>query len=198
VRLPMAGRHNVLNALAVMAIAHGREIPMGTIAEAMETFRGVARRMQIRGTAAGVTIVDDFAHHPTAIHATIEAARSRWPGKRLWVAFEPRSNTMRRRMFEESLADALAAADGAVLGPVHRAQQLADAERLSPERVVSRISSLGRLARASTSAEEIADFLAGQVREGDVVLVLSNGSFDGLCEKLLAALGTNTVTPREA
>ena len=88
------------------------------------TFRGVARRMQVRGEAAGVTVVDDFAHHPTAIRATIEGARSRWPGRRMWVAFEPRSNTMRRRIFEDDLADALAAADGAVLGPVNRAQLL--------------------------------------------------------------------------
>src|ERR1700722_9871989 len=135
IAFPLVGRHNVLNALATIAIADGRGIPREAIEEALRTFRGVARRMQIRGEVAGVTIVDDFAHHPTAIRATIEGARTRWPGRRLWVAFEPRSNTMRRRIFENDLTLALALADGAVLGPVNRAQMLSDAERLSPERV---------------------------------------------------------------
>jgi UDP-N-acetylmuramate: L-alanyl-gamma-D-glutamyl-meso-diaminopimelate ligase len=188
VRLPLTGRHNVLNALGAMAIAFGRDIPREAIEEALATFRGVARRMQVRGEAAGVTVVDDFAHHPTAIRATIAGARDRWPGSRIWAAFEPRSNTMRRRIFENDLADALATADGAVLGAVSRAQLLTDQERLSPERVVERIRGAGRTAEAFESAEAIADFLAAQVRSGDVVLALSNGSFDGLCEKLLARL----------
>jgi UDP-N-acetylmuramate: L-alanyl-gamma-D-glutamyl-meso-diaminopimelate ligase len=188
IRLPMAGRHNVLNALAAMAIAQGREIPRGAVEEALATFRGVARRMQVRGEAGGVTVVDDFAHHPTAIRATIEGARSRWPGRRIWAAFEPRSNTMRRRIFEQDLANALALADGAVLGAVNRAQLLTNEERLSPERVLTRIREAGRTAEALGSAEEIADYLAAAARPGDVVLALSNGSFEGLCEKLLARL----------
>jgi UDP-N-acetylmuramate: L-alanyl-gamma-D-glutamyl-meso-diaminopimelate ligase len=192
IRLGMAGRHNVLNALAAIAIADGRGISREAIERALATFRGVARRMQIRGDAGGVIVVDDFAHHPTAIRATIEAARSRWPGRRLWAAFEPRSNTMRRRIFENDLTLALALADGAVLGPVNRAQLLDDSERLSPQRVVAQLRSGGRMAQAANSTEEIIDYLAGEVREGDVVLVLSNGSFDGLCEKLLARLAAKT------
>jgi UDP-N-acetylmuramate: L-alanyl-gamma-D-glutamyl-meso-diaminopimelate ligase len=144
--------------------------------------------MQVRGEAGGVTVVDDFAHHPTAIRATIGGARDRWPGRRIWAAFEPRSNTMRRRVFEKDLGDALALADGAVLGAVSRAQLLSDEERLSPERVLEQIRGAGRRAEAFAGAEEIAEFLAGQTRPGDVVLVLSNGSFDGLCERLLARL----------
>lgn len=198
VALPLAGRHNVLNALATIAIADGRGIPREAIEEAMATFRGVARRMQIRGEAGGVTVVDDFAHHPTAIRATIEAARTRWPRRRLWVAFEPRSNTMRRRIFEDDLAAAMATADGAVLGPVNRAQLLSDAERLSPERVVKSVRAAGRRAEALNSASEIAEFLAGELREGDIILVLSNGSFDGLCDKLLALLNSRTPAPRGA
>lgn len=197
IRLGMAGRHNVLNALAAIAIADGRGIPREAIERALATFRGVARRMQIRGDSGGVTIVDDFAHHPTAIRATIEAARSRWPGRRLWVAFEPRSNTMRRRIFENDLTLALALADGAVLGPVNRAQLLDDSARLSPERVVAELRSGGRVAHAANSAEEIVDYLAGELREGDVVLVLSNGSFDGLCEQLLARLAAKTALLHE-
>ena len=196
VALPLVGRHNVLNALAALAIADGRGIPRDAIEEALRTFRGVARRMQIRGEAGGVTIVDDFAHHPTAIRATIEAAHARWPRRRLWVAFEPRSNTMRRRIFEGDLAAALAAADGAVLGAVNRAQLLSDAERLSPERVVESVRAAGRRAEALNSASEIAEFLSGELREGDIMLVLSNGSFDGLCEKLLALLTSRSPAPR--
>jgi UDP-N-acetylmuramate: L-alanyl-gamma-D-glutamyl-meso-diaminopimelate ligase len=196
VALPLVGRHNVLNALAALAIADGRGIPREAIEEALRTFRGVARRMQIRGEAGGVTLVDDFAHHPTAIRATIEAARTRWPRRRVWVAFEPRSNTMRRRIFEDELGAALAAADGAVLGAVNRAQLLSDAERLSPERVVKAVRAAGRRAEALNSASEIAEFLAGELREGDIMLVLSNGSFDGLCDKLLALLNSRSPAPR--
>jgi UDP-N-acetylmuramate: L-alanyl-gamma-D-glutamyl-meso-diaminopimelate ligase len=196
VALPLVGRHNVLNAVATIAIADGRGIPREAIEQALRTFRGVARRMQVRGEAGGVTVVDDFAHHPTAIRATIEAARTRWPRHRLWAAFEPRSNTMRRRIFEDDLAAALATADGAVLGSVSRAQLLSDAERLSPERVVKSVRASGRPAEAFNSAAEIAEFLAGELREGDIMLVLSNGSFDGLCDKLLALLNSRTPASR--
>jgi len=196
IRLPMAGRHNVLNALAAVAIADGRGVPRASIERAFAEFRGVARRMQVRGEAAGVTVVDDFAHHPTAIRATIEGARSRWPGHRLWVAFEPRSNTMRRRVFEEELSQALAGADGVVLGGVNRADQLTDAERLSPERVVAKLHAEGRSAETFGSAEAMASYLGEELREGDVMLVLSNGSFDGLCDKLLARLSAKAAVPR--
>jgi UDP-N-acetylmuramate: L-alanyl-gamma-D-glutamyl-meso-diaminopimelate ligase len=197
VALPMAGRHNVLNSLAAMAMAHGRGIPREDIERALGTFRGVARRMQVRGEAAGVTVVDDFAHHPTAIRATIEGARERWPGRRIWAAFEPRSNTMRRRVFEQELADALGSADGAILGKVNRAQLLSDEERLSPERVVARVRGAGRRAEAFDSADAIAEFLSAEARSGDVVLALSNGSFDGLCQKLLARLSAAVPSGRE-
>ena len=197
VRLPMAGRHNVLNALGAIAIAHGRGIARASIEEALATFSGVTRRMQIFGEAGGVTIVDDFAHHPTAIRATIQGARSRWPGRRLWVAFEPRSNTMRRRIFESDLGEALQGADGAVLGPVNRSQQIAEDERLSPERVTEWLRMQGRQAKALGSAEQIADFLAGELKPGDVLLILSNGSFDGLGDKLMARLGAKTVPAQD-
>jgi UDP-N-acetylmuramate: L-alanyl-gamma-D-glutamyl-meso-diaminopimelate ligase len=188
ITLPMTGRHNVLNATAALAIAFGRGIPREAVERAFAEFRGVARRMQMRGEAAGVTVIDDFAHHPTAIRATIQGARERWPGRRIWAAFEPRSNTMRRRLFENDLADALATADGAILGAVNRAQLLSDEERLSPDRVLARIRAAGKKAEGFAAADEIADYLAAETRPEDVVLVLSNGSFDGLCEKLLARL----------
>jgi len=198
IRLPLAGRHNVANALGAVAIAHGHGIERESIERALESFRGVRRRLEVKGEASGVLVVDDFAHHPTAIHATIEAARARWPGRRLWAAFEPRSNTMRRNVFEAELAEALAEADAAVIGPVNRPHLLSDAERISPGRVVKAVAGRGKVARAFASAAEIAGFLSHEVQTGDVVLVMSNGSFDGLCEKLLAALGARQKTPSGA
>lgn len=195
IQTPLVGRHNVLNALAAVAIADGRGVPRNAIEEALATFRGVARRMQIRAEIAGITLVDDFAHHPTAIRATIEGARSRWPRRRLWVAFEPRSNSMRRRIFEDELACSLAAADGAILGPVSRSQLLAESERLSPERVVAAVRGAGHRAESFESSSAIAEFLAAELREGDVLLILSNGSFDGLCDKLTALLTAKSRSP---
>jgi UDP-N-acetylmuramate: L-alanyl-gamma-D-glutamyl-meso-diaminopimelate ligase len=188
VRLAASGRHNVLNSLAAVAVARGRGVSRESIEQALATFRNVRRRMDIKGEERGVLVVDDFAHHPTAIRLTLEAARTRWPGRRLWAAFEPRSNSMRRKVFEGQLPEALSVADAVVLGPVHRAQQLCDSERLSPEAVAESLRARGRRAAAFPSAENIAEHLAQEVRKGDVVLVMSNGSFDGLCEKLLELL----------
>ncbi len=192
-RFPIAGRHNVLNALAASAIALGRDVPRDAVAEALATFRGVRRRLQVRGEAGGVLIVDDFAHHPTAIRATLEAARSRWPGRRIWAAFEPRSNTMRRNVFEAPLADALSAADAIVLGSVNRANLLGDEERLSPQRVISKLRAAGKTGEALDSANAIAEYISLHAKSGDVILVMSNGSFDGLCGKLHERLATSKV-----
>jgi len=188
VSMALSGRHNVLNAVAAIAIAHGRGVDGDTIAEAMAAFRGVLRRLEVKGESSGVLIVDDFAHHPTAIRATIDAARHRWPGRKLWAVFEPRSNTMRRRVFENDLAESLATADVALLGAVNRANLLSDEERMSPVRVFEAIRKAGRKAEGFDTAEEIAEYLAAETKTGDLVLVMSNGSFDGLCGKLLGKL----------
>lgn len=188
VRMTASGRHNVLNALAATAIAYGRGVDGAAIEQALASFRNVRRRMDIKGEVGGVLIVDDFAHHPTAIRATLEGARARWPGRRIWAAFEPRSNSMRRKVFEAALPEALCVADATMLGPVHRAQELSDGERFSPEAVAAAIRTKGRIAKAFSSADEIADYIAEESRAGDVVMVMSNGSFDGLCGKLLERL----------
>ncbi len=194
--LAATGRHNVLNAMAAIAVADGRGIGTDALAKALSTFRSVKRRMDVKGERAGVLVVDDFAHHPTAVSATIEAARSRWPNRRLWAILEPRSNSMRRKVFQESLPKALALADRVVLGGVFRAQQLGDENRLAPESVAQSVRELGIDARAFAGAEAIADYLSGETKEGDLLLVMSNGSFDGLCDKLLKKLGSEV--PSEA
>ena len=188
IRLSATGRHNVLNALAAFIIAQGRGIRRESIHEALGTFQSVKRRMDVKGEIDSILVVDDFAHHPTAIRATIEAARLRWPGRRLWAVLEPRSNSMRRRVFQDALPEALALGDRVVLGTVHRAGQLTDDQRLDPETVASSVRRLGKDARVLPSADAIADFLSAESRTGDLLLIMSNGSFDGLCEKLLGRL----------
>ena len=187
-RIPVAGRHNVLDALAATALAYGRGIECDAIADALATFQSVRRRMEIKGEVGGVLVVEDFAHHPTAIRLTLEAARTRWPGRKIWVAVEPRSNTMRRKIFQDALPDALALADAVLFGPVSRAQLLEEGERLSPDDIARSIHARGREAKAFGSAVEIAGHIATNANSGDVVLVMSNGSFDGLTSKLLERL----------
>src|ERR1700676_3409033 len=196
--LAATGRHNVLNSLAAIAVAHGRGISAETLGKALATFRSVKRRMDVKGEHGGILVVDDFAHHPTAVRATIEAARSRWPKRRLWAILEPRSNSMRRKVFQESLPKALALADRVVLGGVFRAQQLDGENRLDPETVAESVRELGKDARSFVGADAIADYLSSEARAGDLLLVMSNGSFDGLCEKLLKKLGSGVAVPSEA
>jgi UDP-N-acetylmuramate: L-alanyl-gamma-D-glutamyl-meso-diaminopimelate ligase len=187
--LAATGRHNVLNAMAALVVAQGRGIPAEEIAKALATFRSVKRRMDVRGEIAGILVVDDFAHHPTAVKATIEAARGRWPGRRIWAILEPRSNSMRRKIFQDALPKALALSDRAILGGVFRAQQLGSENRLDPESVAESVRALGKDARVFPSSNAIAEHLGAEAKPGDILLIMSNGSFDGLCEKVLKKLG---------
>jgi UDP-N-acetylmuramate: L-alanyl-gamma-D-glutamyl-meso-diaminopimelate ligase len=186
--LAATGRHNVLNAMAALVVAQGRGLRVETIREALATFQCVKRRMDVKGEIDGILVVDDFAHHPTAIRATIDAARLRWPGRRIWAVLEPRSNSMRRRVFQEALPQALALGDQVLLGSVHRAGQLTDDQRLDPESIAASVRALGKTARVLPSADAIADVLVAEANPGDVLLVMSNGSFDGLHEKLMKKL----------
>lgn len=196
--LTATGKHNALNAMAAMAVAHGRGISAQKIAEALATFRSVQRRMEVKGEVGGILIVDDFAHHPTAVKATIEAARTRWPGRRLWAILEPRSNSMRRKVFQGALPKALALGDRVILGGVYRAQQLGDDNRMNPEAVAADVRKLGKDAHVFPTSDAIAGHLASEAKSGDLLLIMSNGSFDGLCEKLLKKLHTTGSVPSEA
>ena len=196
--LAAAGKHNVLNAIAAMIVASGRGISAGEIARALETFRSVKRRMDVKGEVDGILIVDDFAHHPTAVRATIEAARGRWPGRRLWAILEPRSNSMRRKIFQEALPKSLALADRVILGGVFRAQQLGDENRMNSERVAADVRALGKEAQAFAGVDAIVEHLSQEARRGDLLLIMSNGSFDGLCEKLMKKLGAAKQISKEA
>ena len=142
-RMQLAGEHNVMNVLSAAAMATYYGIVWERIQEAMETFRGVRRRLEIIGEENGVVIVDDFAHHPTAIRETLRAAASRFPGRRIWALIEPRSNTLRRNVFEKQLMDALALAQRVVIADVYNKDKLASSERLDPAQVLSGLRQRG-------------------------------------------------------
>jgi UDP-N-acetylmuramate: L-alanyl-gamma-D-glutamyl-meso-diaminopimelate ligase len=186
--ISLAGEHNQRNAAAVAVCAAELGLAREQIQRGFSTFTGVKRRMEVRGEAAGVTVLDDFAHHPTAITETIRAIRAKYPQRRVWALFEPRSNTTRRNIFQNELADALAEADGAFIGKVNRFYELAETERLSPERIVTSLRERGKLAEYAPDAETILTSLVPQLRRGDVVAVFSNGKFDGIHDKLLVRL----------
>ncbi len=186
--LPMPGEFNVRNAAMAISAAHFYGVALPTIRDAVATFEGVRRRQEVRGAVRGVAVIDDFGHHPTAIAQTLRALRHQYPGQRLWAIFEPRSNTTRRAVFQQSLAAALGEADGVVLAQVARLDQLPEDDRLDPERVVADIAATGKPAFYEPGVSAIIDRLRPLVREPDVVVVFSNGGFDNIHRRLLAEL----------
>jgi UDP-N-acetylmuramate: L-alanyl-gamma-D-glutamyl-meso-diaminopimelate ligase len=181
---PLGGEYNVWNATAAAALAANYGIPKNVIAKALETFRSVKRRLEVKAEVNGITIIDDFAHHPTAIEQTILALRARYPQSRLWVVLEPRSNTMRRNVLQDALARSLALADEVVVAAIFKSEAIPEAERLDLNRVVDEIQKRGRPARILADADAIVSAIAPELRERDVVALLSNGGFGGIYEKL--------------
>jgi UDP-N-acetylmuramate: L-alanyl-gamma-D-glutamyl-meso-diaminopimelate ligase len=184
------GWHNVKNALAVYALSRALGIERTNLLDGFATFRGVKRRQEVRGERRGVMVMDDFAHHPTAVRETIQAVRSAYEERRLWAVFEPRSSTSKRNLFEREFAAAFALADRVVIANVHQPERIAEGERLSVDNVVKEINRLqgGDRAKHLASAEEIAGAIAREAQPGDLVLVMSNGGFDNVHEKILDAL----------
>ncbi len=187
-RLPMAGEHNALNATAAAALAAGQGVPAAAIVEALATFRSVKRRLEVRAEVNGVTIIDDFAHHPTAIRETLRALRTAYPGRRLWAVLEPRSNTLRRNVFEHELVESLALADRSVLAEIFKSEAIPAGERLHPENVVAALRARGLVSAVYADADAIVAAIAPELRAGDVVAILSNGGFGGIYEKLPQAI----------
>jgi UDP-N-acetylmuramate: L-alanyl-gamma-D-glutamyl-meso-diaminopimelate ligase len=196
--LPMAGEHNALNATAAAALAAGQGIPVEAIVEALRTFHSVKRRLEVKAVAEGVTIIDDFAHHPTAIRETLRALRESHPGQRLIAVLEPRSNTLRRNVFESALVESLALADRAVLAGVFKSESIPAGERLDPERVVRGLVNRGVPAAVHPDADAIVAALVPEVRNGDIVAILSNGGFGGIYQKLPRAITEAAVAGRVA
>ncbi|MDQ3068699.1 MAG: UDP-N-acetylmuramate:L-alanyl-gamma-D-glutamyl-meso-diaminopimelate ligase [Acidobacteriota bacterium] len=191
--LPLFGEFNVRNALAAIAVGHAEGMSPAALAIAMKEFKGVRRRLQLRGTAAGVSVYDDFAHHPTAIAETLRGIRSAFPDRRVWAVFEPRSATSCRRVFQEEFTKAFAGV------PVHRViiaavfrANLSDDERLSAEELVNDLKARGVGAAHIPAVDDIVAEIQREAQAGDLVVGMSNGGFDDFHNKLLTALGTRT------
>jgi len=184
----LAGEHNALNATAAAALAFGHGVPVEAIRAALASFHSVKRRLEVRAVIDGVSIIDDFAHHPTAIRETLRALRQSYPQSRLWAVLEPRSNTLRRNVFQAELVDSLGLADRVILAAVYQQGRIAEGERLHPEQVVAALNDAGKPAELGADVAAIVESLAAQVEAGDVVAILSNGGFDGIYEKLPARL----------
>ncbi|MGA3131240.1 MAG: UDP-N-acetylmuramate:L-alanyl-gamma-D-glutamyl-meso-diaminopimelate ligase [Terracidiphilus sp.] len=184
----LAGEHNVLNATAAAALAAGEGIQKESIAAALASFKSVKRRLEVRDQIDGITLIEDFAHHPTAIRETLRALRSVYPQARLWAVLEPRSNTLRRKVLAPDLVAGLRLADRVVLAGVYQQERIPEAERLHPEEIVRALNDAGTPAELHPNVDAIVTALAPQLASGDVVAILSNGGFDGIYLKLPARL----------
>jgi UDP-N-acetylmuramate: L-alanyl-gamma-D-glutamyl-meso-diaminopimelate ligase len=186
--MPLLGDHNVRNALVAIAVGVDLGLDIERLRKGLAAFKGVKRRLEVVGEARGVTVYDDFAHHPTAVDETLKAVRRASPGKRIWAIFEPRSASSCRRVFQDDFARAFAGADEVVIASVFRSS-LPPEERLSESRLVGDLTARNVHARHLPDVEAIVDAVAREARAGDLIVVMSNGGFGGIHRKLLAALG---------
>jgi UDP-N-acetylmuramate: L-alanyl-gamma-D-glutamyl-meso-diaminopimelate ligase len=185
----LVGHHNVDNCVAAIAVCYARGVPIKEIQRGVSSFAGVRRRLELRGIAAGVTVLDDYAHHPTAVRETLKALRQRFPKRRLIAVYEPRSATSRRKTFQAEFADAFAHADEVIVGKLFDPSKIPPAERFDPERLALDLHRAGTKAAYCPDVDQIVKQLAENAAPGDVVVVLSSGSFEGLHDKLLDAIG---------
>ncbi len=197
-QVPLAGRYNALNAAATLILGQRLGLAPEILQRALSSFRGVKRRQEVRGEAGGVTVIDDFAHHPTAVRLTVEGIQRAYPGRRLWAVFEPRSFTARSPVFQNEFAQAFAGAERVLLAPAFRPASgspgavvntaVLDTDVLNTAALAAELRAVGHWAEAPSSTDGVLARLVQEVRPGDVVLVMSNGGFDNLHERLLAAL----------
>jgi UDP-N-acetylmuramate: L-alanyl-gamma-D-glutamyl-meso-diaminopimelate ligase len=192
IETPLAGAFNVRNVLAVVAAAEAIKADRDGVKEGLRTFRSVKRRMEVRGTVAGVTVIDDFAHHPTAVYETIEATRQRYPGRRIFAVFEPRSYTAQRREFQEAYQRAFGGANRVVMAGLHRPDRYTSDTALDPSGLVTAWRAEGRTADYVPAVDDIVSLITPELGTGDVVLVMSNGAFGGIHRKILDALKSKT------
>ena len=187
-QLAMIGRHNVENAAAVAALCVVLGLTVDEINSAFKSFQGIKRRQEVVGIKKGVTVLDDFAHHPTAIRLTLEAVKEAYPGQRVWAVFEPRSATSRRKVFEQEFPDSFLAADQVIFAGLFAPEKIKKEDRLDPERVVALIRQKGGNANFIPEVDDIVGFMAENVENKDVVLVMSSGGFGGIHQKILDQL----------
>jgi UDP-N-acetylmuramate: L-alanyl-gamma-D-glutamyl-meso-diaminopimelate ligase len=190
IEVTLLGRHNVNNALAAYAVCRELGISRKVLQGSLATFAGVKRRQEWKGEAGGIEVIDDFAHHPTAVKETIAALKAAYPGRRLWAIFEPRSHTSRRRIFEQEFAETLRGADQVVIAGLHQPERIPETDRLSPASVVAEINQVCGSDRAVfiEDTKDIPSYVVQRARSGDVILVMSNGGFGGVQGKILEKL----------
>jgi UDP-N-acetylmuramate: L-alanyl-gamma-D-glutamyl-meso-diaminopimelate ligase len=186
----MTGEFNVRNAAMAAAAAAFAGLTSDEIRAGLEAFEGVARRQELRGEVNGIKVIDDFAHHPTAIKLAVQSLRQKYPDGRLWILFEPRSNTTRRAVFQNELAEALALADFAVVSAIPDLHKIPENDRLDPQKLSADIARLGGKASYLPDIDSIVNEVKQHAQPGDTLAVLSNGGFGGIHAKLLAALGS--------
>ena len=186
--LPMIGRHNIENATAVAAMSLKLGLTAEEVQKGFQTFKGIKRRQEVIGVKNGVTVIDDFAHHPTAIRLTLEAVKEAYPGQRIWAIFEPRSATCKRKVFEERLPQSFAPADRVIISSLFAPNKIDPEDRLDPELVIKRINDNGGQAYFISGIEALVDKLTNECRPQDVLLIMSSGGFSGIHQKLLDQL----------
>jgi UDP-N-acetylmuramate: L-alanyl-gamma-D-glutamyl-meso-diaminopimelate ligase len=185
---PLPGRHNALNFLSLIPILNRLGLSWETAARGLAGFRGIHRRQEVRGVKAGVTVIDDFAHHPTAVRETVQAVKAQYPGKRLIAVFEPRTNTSRRKVFQEDYSRAFGEADVIVIRQAPGLEKIPEDERFSSRQLVFDLKGAGKEAGYFPDTEAILNFLTENLLPGDVLLIMSNGGFDRIHERLLEML----------
>lgn len=185
------GEHNIKNALLAIAICDRLGVKLRELQDGIESFRGVKRRQEEVGEINGVLLIDDFAHHPTEVKETIRAVKMRYPGRRLWALFEPRSNTSRRNFFQELYPEAFSEAEITIISGVYNKERIGEKERLDPEKIAEKIKKKGKKADYIEDVDRIVSFVLKGIKRGDVVLVMSNGDFGGVVKKLASALREN-------
>lgn len=195
VQSPLLGQHNLQNLLSVLGIALELGIPLVEIQEALNEFQGVKRRQEVLGVIHGRTLIEDFAHHPTAIRETLAAIRAAYPQGRLWALFEPRSNTTRRRVFQQEFVQAFAAADEVLLAPVYQPEKIQESERLDEDQLVQDLKKHGKKARRGSSIEAMVQIVAEESRPEDIICLMSNGSFGGIYARMIEALEKGPIVP---
>jgi UDP-N-acetylmuramate: L-alanyl-gamma-D-glutamyl-meso-diaminopimelate ligase len=188
IALKLPGEHNALNATAVFALSQELGWSLNSALQGLASFQGVKRRQEIIGTPSGVTLIEDFAHHPTAVKVTTEAIREKYKGQRLICLFEPRSATSRRKIFQKDYGLAFQAADVVMIAKAYDQSKIAEGDRFSTSELVADLVGGGKNAREFGSADEIVAALKSECRKGDVILIMSNGGFDGIYQKLLKNL----------
>lgn len=188
-KLPMSGEYNVLNALSVITLSQLLKFDMDKVKEAFETFKGVKRRQEILGEPRGVLIIEDFAHHPTAVKETIKGIKAKYPQRKLWAVFEPRSATSRRKIFQKDYALAFALAEETLIAEAFDQSKLDAENRFSSAELVADLKNDGKSANVYGKVDQIVEDLAQKTKKGDLVLIMSNGGFDGIYTKLMKAMG---------